>query len=385
MRAIRRGWIKPRADRDAEAKPPPVYMLWDDDGAADYSRTGAGLAYIPAPKPELPGHDESYNPPAEFLPSKAERAAIEAAAEADEKVPFVPRGHECLRKVPQYERLVQERFERCLDLYLCPRVRSKRVQYKPEDLVPKALPQPGDLRPFPNTPFLTYAGHRSKVRQRMCCVMRLLVRAPAVFAVLQTRKCISVLAYLQCLSVHFRATLAIVMSSGVRATCWCVLARDCACVCAGAQRQLRPHGPVAADGQRRRHRALVGGGNGALPQRVGSRRKGARGRVVPKRKPAHCVVRAREQGGAAAVGPGRQRGGRGGGGGAGGAAGGRGRGQGAHAVGGAGGGWPGAGTQAPAAQHRVALGVRCLCQIFAQLTGWFTLAKSNLRVCLTGV
>jgi ribosome biogenesis protein ERB1 len=129
-----------------------------------YTRTGAGLAYIPAPKAELPVHDESYNPPAEFLPSAAEREAIEAAAEADDKVPFVPRSHDCLRRVPQYERLVQERFERCLDLYLCPRVRNKRIQYKPEDLVPKALPQPGDLRPFPNALCVTYSGHASKVR-----------------------------------------------------------------------------------------------------------------------------------------------------------------------------------------------------------------------------
>ena len=28
----------------------------------------AGLAYIPAPKPKLPGHEESYNPPKEYLP-----------------------------------------------------------------------------------------------------------------------------------------------------------------------------------------------------------------------------------------------------------------------------------------------------------------------------
>jgi len=30
----------------------------------------AGLSYIPAPKPKLPGHEESYNPPKEYLPSE---------------------------------------------------------------------------------------------------------------------------------------------------------------------------------------------------------------------------------------------------------------------------------------------------------------------------
>ena len=29
----------------------------------------AGLAYIPAPKLKLPGHEESYNPPKEYLPT----------------------------------------------------------------------------------------------------------------------------------------------------------------------------------------------------------------------------------------------------------------------------------------------------------------------------
>ena len=30
----------------------------------------AGLAYIPAPKLKLPGHEESYNPPKEYLPTE---------------------------------------------------------------------------------------------------------------------------------------------------------------------------------------------------------------------------------------------------------------------------------------------------------------------------
>ena len=164
VRAIRRGWLKPRAEREAEAEAPPVYMLWADDSTADNARTGAGLAYIPAPKPDLPSHEESYNPPAEYLPSEADRAAhAQAEAEGDD-VPWLARSFGALRAVPQYERIVHERFERCLDLYLCPRVRSKRVNYKPEDLVPKELPSAGDLRPYPNTLSVTYHGHQGKVR-----------------------------------------------------------------------------------------------------------------------------------------------------------------------------------------------------------------------------
>ena len=37
------------------------------------------------------------------------------------------RRYNALRLVPAYDRFVQERFERCLDLYLAPRVRRNRV------------------------------------------------------------------------------------------------------------------------------------------------------------------------------------------------------------------------------------------------------------------
>ena len=33
-------------------------------------KTATGLTYIPAPKLKLPGHEESYNPPAEYLPTE---------------------------------------------------------------------------------------------------------------------------------------------------------------------------------------------------------------------------------------------------------------------------------------------------------------------------
>ena len=91
----------------------------------------AGLSYIPAPKPKLPSHEESYNPPAEYLPTEEERAAAAMAAEADESTepqPFQPRAYDSLRLVPAYAEFIKERFERCLDLYLCPRTRRRRVQ-----------------------------------------------------------------------------------------------------------------------------------------------------------------------------------------------------------------------------------------------------------------
>lgn len=40
---------------------------------------------------------------------------------------FLPQKYDALRKVPGYANFVQEKFERCLDLYLCPRQRKIRV------------------------------------------------------------------------------------------------------------------------------------------------------------------------------------------------------------------------------------------------------------------
>ena len=103
--------------------------MWPSTHAA-HERV-AGLSYIPAPKPKLPSHEESYNPPPEYLPTEEERAAAAMAAEADESTearPFQPRAYDSLRLVPAYAEFIKERFERCLDLYLCPRTRRRRVQ-----------------------------------------------------------------------------------------------------------------------------------------------------------------------------------------------------------------------------------------------------------------
>ena len=55
-----------------------------------------------------------------------------------------------MRELGRYKDFVKERFERCLDLYLCPRVHKRRLNIDPESLVPK-LPKPRELRPFPTT------------------------------------------------------------------------------------------------------------------------------------------------------------------------------------------------------------------------------------------
>lgn len=56
-----------------------------------------------------------------------QRLAWEQQEPAERKLNFLPRKFPSLRAVPAYGRFIQERFERCLDLYLCPRQRKMRV------------------------------------------------------------------------------------------------------------------------------------------------------------------------------------------------------------------------------------------------------------------
>ena len=62
---------------------------------------------------------------------------------------FQPQKFECLRKVPMYQDLVREHFERCLDLYMCPRLTRKKIQISDPNMLIPEMPSPNDLKPFP--------------------------------------------------------------------------------------------------------------------------------------------------------------------------------------------------------------------------------------------
>lgn len=60
---MRMSWIKPHPP----VRPKPsFYELW---GSGQESK-GKGRAHIPAPRMQVPGHAESYNPPPEYLPTE---------------------------------------------------------------------------------------------------------------------------------------------------------------------------------------------------------------------------------------------------------------------------------------------------------------------------
>ncbi|KAF3452624.1 hypothetical protein FNV43_RR03057 [Rhamnella rubrinervis] len=154
-RAIRKGLIK----FDKPKEEPRAYLLWGDESSS--TEKSGHLAYIPAPKPKLPGHEESYNPSLEYIPTQEEINSYQLMYEED-RPKFIPRRYTSMRNIPAYENAVKDSFERCLDLYLCPRVRKKRINIDPESLKPK-LPSRKDLKPFPITCYLEYRGHTDAV------------------------------------------------------------------------------------------------------------------------------------------------------------------------------------------------------------------------------
>jgi ribosome biogenesis protein ERB1 len=148
VHAIKMGWIKPRLRRPKTVdEAPKFYDIW---GAENENDKRKHMHHLPAPKCPLPDHYESYNPPPEYLFDQEEKKKWESQEPEDRRLNFVPNKYTSLRLVPGFENFIKERFDRCLDLYMCPRQRKMRVQIDPQDLLPE-LPKPRDLQPFPTT------------------------------------------------------------------------------------------------------------------------------------------------------------------------------------------------------------------------------------------
>ncbi|RDW75054.1 ribosome biogenesis protein ERB1 [Coleophoma cylindrospora] len=161
VRAIREGRIlpyRPPEEREQEEDEDVHYDLWQDEQPrADH------VMNIPAPKMAPPGYDMSYNPPPEYLPTKAEKQAWDSTDPEEREKEYLPTGFDALRKVPAYDTFIKERFERSLDLYLAPRVRKNRLNIDPASLLPK-LPRPEELKPFPTVCSILFRGHEGRIR-----------------------------------------------------------------------------------------------------------------------------------------------------------------------------------------------------------------------------
>ena len=163
VKGIREGRIKPyreptKEDQQEEEDSVPRYDLW-----ANEAPRPDHIMNISAPKLPPPSHEASYHPPAEYLPDEQEKKEWEEADEEDRKAPFLASDHDSLRKVGAYASFIKDIFERCLDLYLAPRVRRNKLDIDPESLLPK-LPSVEELRPFPSVSANIFHGHAGRIR-----------------------------------------------------------------------------------------------------------------------------------------------------------------------------------------------------------------------------
>ncbi|CAF3439066.1 Ribosome biogenesis protein erb1 [Fusarium graminearum] len=163
VRAIKEGRILPykppeERQREDEEKEESYYDVWANEEPQD-----PHVMNIPAPKLAPPGYDLSYNPPPEYLPTEEEKEAWKNQDPEEREKEYLPAKFDSLRKVPGYGEFVKERFDRCLDLYLAPRIRKNRLNIDPNSLLPK-LPRPEDLKPFPTLNQTIFRGHDGRVR-----------------------------------------------------------------------------------------------------------------------------------------------------------------------------------------------------------------------------
>ena len=166
VKALKKGWMKTLAEKEKqrqEDQEVKVWDIWEDETVITWRPRKMPKA-IAAPKRDLPTHAESYNPPDEYLLDDKEKEEFLKMDEQDRPYNYMPQKFEALRKVPGYQELIREHFERCLDLYLCPRVTKKKVTVSdPSQLIPE-LPQPSDLKPFPTQISIEFKFHTSSVR-----------------------------------------------------------------------------------------------------------------------------------------------------------------------------------------------------------------------------
>lgn len=156
VRAIRQGRIVPSKPKTSSTEN-RFYPIWSDPVPSLHPPP------LPAPKPRLPTHAESYNPPEEYLPTEEERKQWDATDKEDRERDYLPQKYSSLRLVPAYDQFIQQRFSRQLDLYLAPRIQRIKLRIDPNSLIPK-LPGPSSLKPFPTYKSLDFSHGSSRVR-----------------------------------------------------------------------------------------------------------------------------------------------------------------------------------------------------------------------------
>ncbi|KAM3140913.1 hypothetical protein pb186bvf_006924 [Paramecium bursaria] len=143
VQQIKLGRIKLEAEKTTYKQ---IYDIWNstEDSILDKYLPQR----IPPAKQAAPTNVYSYNPPPEYLFTEQEKREWAQQHPEDRELPFVPQKFKYLRNVPSSEMLARDMFNRCLDLYLAPRIRRKKLDMKSSDFVPQ-IPKPDELKPFP--------------------------------------------------------------------------------------------------------------------------------------------------------------------------------------------------------------------------------------------
>ena len=147
--ALEKKWLQPQK----KEKGVEVWDIWAEENTDE--KPGP-------PKSNLPSHTESYNPPEEYLFSPEEENEWHEKLPMNRELEYLPQKHSCLRRVPSYSQTVKECFERCLDLFLAPRVHRPKINVDPDSLIPD-IPDPESFRPFPEQLQMSFEGHEHTV------------------------------------------------------------------------------------------------------------------------------------------------------------------------------------------------------------------------------
>ena len=118
-------------ERQLERNKSDFYMIWNDDKADILSESYYHKYHLPAPKIALPGHEESYNPPPEYILTEEELKQREESGEDEKQGAFIPKGHECLRHVGGYENFVKERFRKVSGFVPGTSQAKATIEYRP--------------------------------------------------------------------------------------------------------------------------------------------------------------------------------------------------------------------------------------------------------------
>uniref|UniRef100_A0A0N5AXR2 WD_REPEATS_REGION domain-containing protein n=1 Tax=Syphacia muris TaxID=451379 RepID=A0A0N5AXR2_9BILA len=161
VHSIKMGWM----NQPAKEKKKVIFDPWAEETEVELSKSERARLrmHFAAPKVDLPGHAESYNPPAEYLFTDEELKKYNDTDPEDRRMNFIPQKYSCYRKVPAYDKFYNDRYERCLDLYLAPRKQKMKLNVELSQLLPE-LPKKEDLRPFPTTLAFYMRGHSGQVR-----------------------------------------------------------------------------------------------------------------------------------------------------------------------------------------------------------------------------